>query len=235
MPDAIFDHPRLAAVYDLFDGDRRDLAAYLAIAREFGARSVIDIGCGTGNLAAMLADTGRSVTGVDPALASLEIARARDARVTWVHAGAAQAPAVDADLATMTGNVAQVFVTDEEWAAALRGVHGALRPGGRLVFETRRPERRDWATWSTEPVVRDGIERRLRLTDVRLPLVSFRYTYRFPDGAELTSDSTLRFRTLDELGASLRAAGFAVRDIRDAPDRPGLERVLVAQRVAPAS
>ncbi|MFI5841731.1 hypothetical protein ACIA8K_18675 [Catenuloplanes sp. NPDC051500] len=57
------------------------------------------------------------------------------------------------------------------------------------------------------------------MTEVAPPLVSFRYTYRFPDGAELTSDSTLRFRTLDELERSLRNAGFTVRDVRDAPDR----------------
>jgi hypothetical protein len=41
----------------------------------------------------------------------------------------------------MTGNVAQVFLTDEDWARALQGIAAALRPGGYLVFETRRPER----------------------------------------------------------------------------------------------
>ena len=50
------------------------------------------------------------------------------------------------------------------------------------------------------------------------------------DGAVLTSDSTLRFRSLDELDASLVAAGFVVGDVRDAPDRPGLELVVIASR-----
>ncbi|MDR7275138.1 class I SAM-dependent DNA methyltransferase [Catenuloplanes atrovinosus] len=229
MPDAIFDHPRLAALYDAFDGDRGDLDHYLAIADELGARRVIDVGCGTGRLAARLADSGRAVLGADPALASLEIARARDGRVRWVHAGAADVPPWDADLATMTGNVAQVFVTDAAWAAALRGVRGALRPGGWLVFETRRPERRDWENWPSGPETRDGVERTLRLTGVSPRLVSFRHTYRFPDGTALTSDSTLRFRTLEEIEGSLTAAGFTLRDVRDAPDRPGLEWVIVAQ------
>lgn len=230
MPDAIFGDPRLAAIYDLFDGDgsRPDLDSYLAIAEEVGARRVVDVGCGTGKLAVKLSARGRTVMGVDPALASLDIARERDARVRWVHADAARIPAFDADLATMTGNVAQVFVTDDEWAAALAGIRRTLRPGGWLVFETRRPECRDWENWSTAPEVRDGIEQRLELTEVRPPLVSFRYTYRFPDGAVLTSDSTLRFRTLDELERSLK--GFTVRDVRDAPDRPGLEWVVLAQR-----
>lgn len=49
MPDAIFAHPRLAPVYDAFDGDRDDLTAYLNIADELRADRVLDIGCGTGD------------------------------------------------------------------------------------------------------------------------------------------------------------------------------------------
>ena len=37
----------------------------------------------------------------------------------------------------MTGNVAQVFITDDDWAQVLHAVRAALRPGGYLVFETR--------------------------------------------------------------------------------------------------
>jgi hypothetical protein len=37
VPDAIFAHPRLAPIYDAFDGDRDDLTAYLSIAGELGA------------------------------------------------------------------------------------------------------------------------------------------------------------------------------------------------------
>ncbi|MEU7881788.1 class I SAM-dependent methyltransferase [Microbispora bryophytorum] len=73
MPDPIFAHPRLAAVYDAFDGDRADLDACLAIADELGADRVLDVGCGTGCLAILLADSGRTVMGVDPAEASLRI------------------------------------------------------------------------------------------------------------------------------------------------------------------
>jgi SAM-dependent methyltransferase len=103
VPDAIFAHPRLAPVYDAFDGDRDDLAAYLSIADELGAERVLDIGCGTGCLAILLAESGRTVMGADPAGASLEVARAKDvrARITWVHGDAAALPPFDADLAVM--------------------------------------------------------------------------------------------------------------------------------------
>ncbi|MEV7804106.1 class I SAM-dependent methyltransferase [Microbispora sp. NPDC088329] len=242
MPDAIFAHPRLAAVYDAFDGDRDDLGAYLGIADELGADRVADIGCGTGCLAVLLAGSGRTVMGVDPAEASLRVARAKDpgGEVTWVHGDAAAAPAFGAGLAVMTGNVAQVFLSDDDWTRALRGVRGALRPRGHLVFETRRPERRAWEEWAsdTDPVVLDlpeagVVERRFEVTDVSLPLVSFRYTYTFlSDGAVVTSDSTLRFRDRDEVETSLVANGYRVRDVREAPDRPGREFVFVAQRTA---
>ena len=50
----------------------------------------------------------------------------------------------------MTANVAQVFLTDSEWASVLRAGWNALRPGGHLVFETRNPERQAWREWTRE-------------------------------------------------------------------------------------
>lgn len=237
MPDAIFAHPRLAEVYDAFDGPRDDLVAYRDIVDELGADRVLDVGCGTGNLAVLLAGRGRTVVGVDPAEASLAVAKTKDraGRITWLHGDATTLPDLAVDLALMTGNVAQVFLTDDDWARTLDGVHAALRPGGHLVFETRRPGRRAWEDWAVEePVTLDvrgigAVERRLVVTDVSPPFVSFRCAYRFlADGVVLASDSTLRFRDREEVAASLADRGFRVLDVRDAPDRPGREFVFIA-------
>ncbi len=48
------------------------------------------------------------------------------------------------------------------------------------------------------------------------------------DGAVLTSDSTLWFRTLGEVTESLHEAGLREDDVRDAPDRPDREFVFIA-------
>ncbi|MBO0684271.1 MAG: SAM-dependent methyltransferase, partial [Candidatus Dormibacteraeota bacterium] len=71
------------------------------------------------------------------------------------------------------------------------------------------------------------------VTSVAGPLVTFRSTKVFAaGGAELTSSSTLRFRGREEVEQSLREAGLAVNEVRDAPDRPGREFVFSASRLA---
>jgi len=152
VADAIFAEPRLAGIYDSLDSDRSDLDAYVAMASEFGAGSVLDVGCGTGTLACMLVTRGVEVTAADPAAASLDVARRKPGanRVRWLNRPAADLPVLQVDLAVMTGNVAQVFVTDQEWYPALQAVREALRPGGRLVFETRDPARKAWLEWTRD-------------------------------------------------------------------------------------
>jgi 2-polyprenyl-3-methyl-5-hydroxy-6-metoxy-1,4-benzoquinol methylase len=77
VTDALFAVPRLAEIYDGVEEERNDLDHYLGIAAELGARIVLDVGCGTGTFACLLAERGIEVVGVDPAAASLEIARAK--------------------------------------------------------------------------------------------------------------------------------------------------------------
>jgi SAM-dependent methyltransferase len=238
--DAVFEHPRLVAIYDALDPDRSDLEAYVAMAVEFEARHVLDVGCGTGTFALLLAERGFEVVGVDPAGGSLDVARAKPGaqRVRWLHGDATTLPPLQVDLATMTANVAQAIADPVDWAATLRGIHAALRPGGRLVFETRDPARQGWLEWtrdasfSTTDIPGVGaVESWHDLIEVSDPLVSFRRTLVFAaDGAVLTSDSTLRFRARDEIEADLRAHGYIVDEVRDAPDRPGREFVFVARR-----
>ncbi|MFJ8621987.1 class I SAM-dependent methyltransferase [Kitasatospora sp. NPDC093550] len=240
MADECFGHPRLAAIYDPLDPERSDLDAYLRIAGKFKARRVLDIGCGTGVFALLLADRGIEVVGVDPARASIDVARAKagSGRVRWICGDATDLPSLQVDLATMTANVAQAVTEPQRWHKTLQGTYGALRPGGHLVFETRNPAGRAWEQWTRELSYRvteipdvGPVESWVQLLEMNLPLVNFRWTYVFgADGQVLTSDSTLRFREREEVESDLITHGYVVEDVRDAPDRPGREFVFLARR-----
>jgi len=238
VPDPIFADPRLAAIYDDLDGVRDDLDVYVALIESTAATSVLDIGCGTGTLAVRVALAGVDVTGVDPAAASLAVAQRKSGadRVGW-HFGTVESLAeTTVDAVTMTGNVAQVFVDDDDWLSTLRSIRRHLSPGGQLIFETRDPAARAWERWNrSASFARTGIsgigtvESWVELLDVELSFVSFRWTFRFVDTGELlTSDSTLRFRDRAEIETTLGQCGFGVFEVLDAPDRPGAEFVFVA-------
>jgi SAM-dependent methyltransferase len=240
VPDAIFEDPRLARVYDPLDPDRSDLDVYAEIVDELGARAVLDVGCGTGTFACLLAQRGVDVTALDPADASLDVARSKPGadRVRWLHGDATTLPPLRVDAAFMTANVAQVFLTDDDWRATLGGIRQALRPAGHLVFETRNPARRAWEQWTPErtrtivdvPGV-GVVESWEEVTHVSGDLVTFRSMTVFRrDDVTLESVSTLRFRDRSQVEATLLTEGFELREVRDAPDRPDREMVFLARR-----
>ena len=66
MAGNVFEHPRLAAIYDALDGDRSDLDLYVSISDELGVTRVLDVGCGTGSFALLLTERGIEVTGGIP-------------------------------------------------------------------------------------------------------------------------------------------------------------------------
>jgi SAM-dependent methyltransferase len=240
MPDPIFSSPQLVTLYDMLEGERCDLEFYIQLVDKLAARRVVDIGCGTGAFAGLLASRGVEVIGLDPADASLTIARQRQEvkSAQWILGDTTCLPPLDADMATMTGNVAQVFLTDDDWLDALGAIGRALRPKGYLAFETRTPAREAWRNWN-----RGQTDRRIEVAGMGLvrtwcavtkvdgPLVSFRWTYEFEaNGAVMVSDSTLRFRDQAEIVRSLDQAGYVVDEVLDAPDRSGSELTFVAHR-----
>ncbi|MFD7923497.1 class I SAM-dependent methyltransferase [Streptomyces sp. NPDC059740] len=222
MLHAEFRDPRLVAVYDAEFGWGPDDDHFLAVARERPGSRVVDLGCGTGRLTLALAAAGHRVTGVDPAAASLRAARAKpgSAGVTWLTGTSSLLPDASFDLAVMTSHVSGFLTTDESWRGTLADLHRALVPGGRLAFDSHDRAGRAWERWnprdSRRTVTLSGgrpVTCWTEVTAVRGDLVDFTLHYAFPDGEELVSTATLRFRTEESLCADLAAAGFEVERV----------------------
>lgn len=216
-PDDIYTDPRLAGLYDIINPHERDIAFYAELAGPPPKR-LLEMGCGTGELALAWAARGHDVTGVDPAAAMLSAARAKPgaSRVRWVESDAAGLSLPDHfDLIVMTGHVFQVFLTDAEIHAALSALRAHLTPGGRLAFETRNPAVREWEDWneadSAETVEAPGVgpvRVAWQVTATDWPLVTFETRFRFPDGTAVAAPSTLRFMDRNELSGHLDRAGL---------------------------
>lgn len=165
---------------------------------------------------------GHAVTAVDPARASLTAARAKPGaeRATWIEGTSSILPDVSFDVAVMTSHVAQFFVDDDEWKRTLADLKRSLVPGGRLVFDTRDPRARRWEQWNpadsrrriTLPDGRD-VEAWTEVTAVQDDAVCSTIHYAFPNGGELMSTATLRFRSEEEVRSSLEVAGFTIGQI----------------------
>ncbi|OJV92288.1 MAG: hypothetical protein BGO39_30560 [Chloroflexi bacterium 54-19] len=214
--------PRLVALYDLENSSRADTDFYLNLATELEARRILDLGCGTGVLAREFAGPGREVTGIDPAPAMLSFARQQPGaeQVRWIEGDSTSLGKPDADLLVMTGNVAQVFLDDTGWEATLRDIHAALRPGGHLAFESRNPAVRAWEHWNRAETFEEfdspngPMESWLDIVRVEPGRVLMEGYNIFKDTGEvLKVSSELRFRSFDEITASLEKTGFTVERV----------------------
>ena len=216
-----FRHERLVQVYDAVCRWGPDDDFFLAAVGE-PPRSVADLGCGTGRLALALAGRGHRVSAVDPAGASLDVARAKPgaARVTWYQGTSEALPSAAFDAALMSAHVAQFVLEDAGWDQTLADLRRCLRPGGRLVFDTRDPDDRAWERWTrgqTEQVATlpDGSTVRtwVEAGPERAGLVDLVHHYVFDDGERLQATATMRWRSEPEIRGDLARARLLVEAV----------------------
>ncbi|MCC6849438.1 MAG: ubiquinone/menaquinone biosynthesis methyltransferase [Deltaproteobacteria bacterium] len=140
--EAMFD--RIAPRYDLMNrlmtfgidrGWRRRAIAALALRPD---ERVLDLACGSGDLAAAAVEAGGRVVGVDVSAGMLREARARRLGCGLVRADALALPLADASIdAVVSGFALRNFV---DLRAALAESARVLRPGGRIaLLEVDRP------------------------------------------------------------------------------------------------
>ncbi len=189
---------RIAPVYDLMNRlmtaglDRRWRRLTVAAAVRPGDR-VLDVCCGTGDLAVEASRAGGEVTGLDFSPRMLERARRKLHSVTWVEGDALELPFADESFDAATVGFGVRNLSDLE--RGLQELRRVLRRGGRVaVLEITRPKgplRHFYALWF----------------DRIVPLLG----KVLPGGAAYTylPASVRRFPGPEELAALLADAGFA--------------------------
>jgi ubiquinone/menaquinone biosynthesis C-methylase UbiE len=217
--DPLYDDDALVQFYDLENGWGADFEFCARLAAE--AKSVLDLGCGTGELAAALSEK-CEVVGVDPAAAMLDVARRRPGGggVQWIAADARDLRLGRRfDLVLLTGHAFQVFLTPEDQAAALAAIARHLSPRGRFVFDSRNPAAEAWRNWTPEHSQRQlthpkwgAVEAWNDAThDAATGIVTYETHYDVvATGRHLAATSKIRFTPKEELEPLIAGAGLHV-------------------------
>lgn len=214
MPDTHYENAKLAELYDLDSPWSVDREFYLSLAGKT-RQNILDLGCGTGLLCNSYAEKNHDVTGVDPSPAMLEIARqkphGRD--IEWVLARAQNYESDKRfDLIIMTGHAFQVLLEDDDVRGTFSTMRAHIKPGGKIVFESRNPKI-DWSKeWNYEMNIElsyGSVRESRQFKAMNNDLMTFELHYQFPDET-LVSQSTLRFWHREEIEKHLTASDLYV-------------------------
>ena len=242
----MFSEPGLAELYDmLHPWERRgDFGFYLPLV--MSAETVLDVGCGTGELLRLARQAGHTgrLFGLDPAAAMLDQARTHS-DIEWILGDLASVDwDREFDLVVMTGHAFQVLIEDNQLRASLAVIRSVLSRDGRFAFETRNPLVRAWEGWTPDNAVEvvDAAGAVLRMAhEVETPvggdIVSFTVTFTSSNwDRPQVSRSTLRFLDADSLASFLSDAGLVIEEQFGDWDRQPLtdtspEIITIARRV----
>lgn len=245
--DPLYRDPRLADFYDLDNGWADDTRYCATLAGQ--ARSMLDLGCGTGLLAAGCGDICDRVVGVDPAVAMLDIARRRlgGGKVRWVEGDGRNVRLGEKfDLIVLTGHAFQVFLSDGDMLAALQTIAAHLAPDGRFIFDSRNALCEEWREWGPDDSRRQvqhpkhgAVESwNAAVHDPATGIVTYETFYRLGSGELLQAASQIRFITQPHLASLIDAAGLKVDrwlgDWQGNDFAPGVKEVIPIGRLTVA-
>ena len=192
---------------------------------------ILDVGCGWGRHALLLAEAGLRVTGVDISPAALAEAASASTEmglsVRWEERDM-RALGFDGEFDASLSLFSSLgyFLSDQEDLTVLQGIHRALRPGGTFLLETMHRDsfvigfqpRERWP--AVEGDTAGGTVEVERRFDALEGVNRERLTW--PDGT--VKEHAMRIRTATEWMALLEAAGFAIEEVWGGWDEEPLER-----------
>jgi SAM-dependent methyltransferase len=227
MYQSIFDYPRY-------------FLRFQSVLEKYGCKSVLEAGCGSGNLAPYFLSAGYQYLGLDMAPEMLAIARAETPKARFMQGDMRRfALRKKVDAVLIAGRSFSYMTTNQDVLAALGSIHKALKPGGFLIFDNFEASR---IFPNFQKRIRQEVRRGPR-TFVRVSELSrnlgtgwtwnWDATYIIDDGRKkqkFLDRSVLRAFTPDELRLFLGLTGFDTLRI----SRRGVDIFTIAQKRAPA-
>ena len=118
----------------------------------------LDVGCGTGNYTVALAKMGVQITGMDPSIKMLNVARNRSNSIDWIQGLAENIP-IKSD--TIDGIICSLTV--HHWSnlkSSFKELSRVLKPKGRVVIFTSTPEQMKgyWLNHYFPKMLQDSIQ-----------------------------------------------------------------------------
>ncbi len=227
---AFTDYDAFARAYDRHWGarvcERLPLLHELLLSRLAPGARILDVCCGTGQLAHALHAAGYRVTGIDGSHEQLALARRHAPQADFHHADArAFELPPDYDAAISLSDSLNHVMHLPELVAVFRNVRAALRGGGVFLFDLNM-EHKYVTSWAgTSAFVEDDRVCVVRATaDVGARLADFRATVfeKEPDGAWRRADVLLRqtWYAESEIRSAANDAGFgALETFQESPDK----------------
>ena len=191
--------------------------AVLALAGDVAGRRILDAGCGSGPLLAVLHERGAIVTGFDMSTGMVELARRRlgDDADLMVAVLGSPLPFPDAAFDDVTASLVLHYL--EDWGPALAELRRVLKPGGRLIVSVNHPFREN--LWHREAGLKPDY------------FATYNYVVEWTAGGQ---SALLRFwnRPLHAMTDAFTAAGFRISVISEPTVAPHTPRELLPDDIS---
>lgn len=188
----------------------------------------LDVGCGTGTLAARLAASGYQMAGIDPSEGMLEVLRKRAPDVEAVRAEGTAIPFPDASFDLVLSVAVMHHIADPaEVRGTLAEMTRVTRPGGRILVWDHNPRNPYWRVLMARVPQDTGEERLIPEDELLHGLAAAGARTLLSTQLGLVPDFVPR--------AALRAASVAERAVERTPLAPRLcaHNVILAERPGP--
>ena len=225
------DYDPFARVYNKYWGDEFTRFAFplverLVLRRLPPGASILDLCCGTGQMAATLTALGYSVTGVDGSPEMLRFARQNAPAATFVHADARSFTLPHRfDAAICIFDSLNHVMTAGELEDVFRCVRAALRGGAPFFFDLNLEAGFSLAWHDNFGIVEDDLLCVVRTSyDPENKVACFDVTVMTQDNGWKRTDFTLRQKchSPEEVLAALARAGLTGAEVYSLDDRRGL-------------